>query len=193
MKLFDLYEAPQIIGDLDLHDTKSTEEFCLQLLNDKSAKLIKKIDNNVELYQLGSDDRGIYFTAFKNAIAYFAQYQKVEQHEKLIPSKFGIRQVLIKRVLDGGGGTTGIGKMIFWEYLFPKFRCLISDSQQSAKGRSFWEYRIAEAFERRLTVRMIDTSSHSFVDLHSASELQELSPQIWGTSKWFTRICLVIM
>lgn len=193
MKLIDLHEMPQIIGDLNYYDTRSTEEQCALSLRDDSAELVKIINENSGLYHIGNDYNGVYFTAFKGNLAYFAKYQKVEQHEKLIPNKTGIRQVLIKRVLDAGGGTTGVGQMIFWDYLFPKFKCLISDSQQTTNGRSFWEYRVSEALQKGLTVRMINTASHEFVDIHSQRELEDLSNEIWGTSKWFTRICLVIM
>jgi hypothetical protein len=102
--------------------------------------------------------------------------------------------VLIKSYRGiGGAATTGVGKMIFWDHLFPKYHCIVSDNQQTTDGIAFWNYRIQEAFERDLVVRLVDTNDRTYKDVNNFDELSRLRDEIWGPSKWFQRIILMIM
>jgi hypothetical protein len=186
-------EMPQIIQPLTDPDTEETRRFCVKALNNKSATLVEPISASASLYHTGNDDNGIYFSSINNEIGYFAKYKKVTMHIDLVPNESGIRQVLINSYSNMGPAKTGVGKLIFWEHLFPKFHTLISDSQQTENGRSFWEYRIAEAFDKKLLVRMINTSDRTYVDLESPDQMHSLSSKIWGTQNWFQRIILIIM
>jgi hypothetical protein len=98
------------------------------------------------------------FLATEDKIDYLVNFTKVEQHEKVLPNKVGIRQVLIKR--------------------FPN-ECLISDNQQTDNGKQFWEYRVVEAFNKGLTVRFINANDNTFVDIKDQRQLENLNKNIW--------------
>lgn len=192
-KLDYITEMPQIISPLDTHDTEEIRRACVKSLNNNSSTIVEKLSENATLYHVGSDSKGVYFSAINSDIGYFAKYKVVQMHPSLISNEHGVRQVLINSYPNMGPAKTGVGKKIFWNHLFPKFHVLMSDSQQTENGLSFWEYRIAESFEKNLSVRMIDTNDRTTVDLTSSDQLHLLSSKIWGTQNWFQRIILVIM
>ena len=85
-----------------------------------------------------------------------------------------------------------VSVLIFWDILFKEYECLISDNQQTDNGKQFWEYRVVEAFNKGLIVRLINTNDNTFIDIKDQHQLENLNKNIWGTSKWFQRIILVI-
>jgi len=52
------------------------------------------------------------FLATEDKIDYLVNFTKVEQHEKVLPNKVGILQVLIKRFPNASGYASGIGAHI---------------------------------------------------------------------------------
>jgi len=106
--------------------------------------------------------------------------------------KSGARQILIHRFANASVYAVGIGATIFWDYLFPEYSCLVSDIQQTQDGKKFWEYRIKEAFEKNKTVRMINSENKEYQDINTLEDLASLNSQIWGKTKWFQRIIIVI-
>jgi CTP:phosphocholine cytidylyltransferase-like protein len=192
-KCYSLNEMPQIIHSLGKYDTENTRQRCLMSLKNGSASFVESLSSSASLYKIGNDNAGIYFSILNNSVGYFADYKKVQMSDLLVPSEHGIRQVLINSYSNMGPAKIGVGKLIFWNHLFPKFHCLMSDSQQTETGRAFWEYRIVEAFERNLTVRMVDTNDKTFVELSSIDDLHSLSSKVWGTQNWFQRIILIII
>lgn len=183
-----LNEMPQLISKVDSMTIDQAEKECIFALKRGLAKEISRLSNHTCLYQIS----GCYFLATDNHIDYIVKYQSVELNEKLLQSKYGIRQILIKRFSNASVFASGIGADIFWNHLFPMTKCLISDSQQTDNGKQFWEYRIAEAIKRKLTIQMINTNDNTSVEVKTMPELAKLQHEIWGTSKWFKRIILVI-
>ena len=188
-----LNEMPQIISPLNKYDTENTRLQCLKSFKNGSASFVEQLSRYASLYKIGNDNRGIYFSIMDNNVGYFADYKKTQMSEDLVPLGYGIRQVLINSYPDMGPSKIGVGKIIFWNHLFPKFHCLMSDSQQTENGRSFWEYRIVEAFEKNLIVRMVDTNNKTSVELLSVDDMHSLSSKIWGVQNWFQRIILIVM
>jgi len=189
-----LIEHPQQIPNLDGGEVDVVVKACRSALNDKTATLVKKFDDTTGLYAVQTkSNAGLYFLCtLPSTIEYVVKYEPVRMHSALLPQQSGIRQVLIKRLEGASPYAAGIGADIFWNFLLPKCGCLLSDSQQTSNGRTFWEYRIKEALETNRTVRMIDTNAVSFVDIATIAQLKSLSPQIWGPSRWFQRIILAI-
>jgi len=122
-------------------------------------------------------------------IEYFVRHRKVDLGN-LLPIKPG-RQVLVKRT-KASVLTAGIAAKVFWNYLFPEYHCLVTDSQQTEKGREFWSYMIKEAFERGKTVRIINTNDRTFVEPKDVHEFDNMSLQIWGSVAWFQRMAVAI-
>ena len=69
---------------------------------------------------------------------------------------------------------------------------MVSDSQQTEKGLDFWVHVVADAFEKGLTVRVIDSNDKTFIDVTTAQEFDKLRNTIWGTKPWFQRKLIAI-
>ena len=194
MKIKDiLKEAPQLIDKLDSVSIQQAEKDCTLSIKNSTCKEAEKLNDKTSLYLFSrSPISGCYFLATEDKIDYLVNFTKVEQHEKVLPNKVGIRQVLIKRFPNASGYASGIGAHIFWDILFKEYECLISDNQQTDNGKQFWEYRVVEAFNKGLIVRLINTNDNTFIDIKDQHQLENLNKNIWGTSKWFQRIILVI-
>lgn len=195
MKSFKQYleEQPQLIPNLDNFNLDSIEKLCKSSMNNKTSDIVRKLDSTSAIYHLdGKNSSGIYFLGTQpNKIEYFVKYEPVKLIDSFKKEK-AIRQILISRRTGAGVLSAGVAADIFWNILFPKFGCIVSDNQQTKNGISFWEYRIKEALEKQLTVSMIDTNDKKIISIKSLSELKDLTPNIWGTSKWFQRIVIVI-
>lgn len=196
MKSFQQYltELPQHIPNLDTSEVDAVVKACRSSMNDKTATCVKHLDSTSALYHFPTkQNAGVYFLGTQpNTVEYFVKYEPVKLHSNTLPLGQGVRQVLIARLPEASAFAAGIGADIFWNILFVKHKCLISDSQQTSAGKTFWEYRIKEALERQHTVRMINTNDNTFVDVTSVAQLKSMNSQIWGTSRWFQRIVLVI-
>lgn len=189
-----LTELPQQISNLGTSEVGAVSKLCRSAMNDKSATSMKQLDSTSALYHFSTkQNAGVYFLGtLPNTVEYFVKYEPVKLHITTLPHESGIRQVLIARLPEASPFAAGIGADIFWNILFAKHKCLISDSQQTSAGRAFWEYRIKEALERQHTVRMINTNDNTFVDITSMAQLKSINSQIWGPSRWFQRIVLAI-
>lgn len=73
---------------------------------------------------------------------------------------------------------------IFFDYLLPKFHTILTDSEQTWHGRRFWEYRIAEAFNKNLNVYFFNFENRQIMKLNSFDELSDfqMTYDIWGDS-----------
>jgi hypothetical protein len=173
----------------------ATQKECEKSLKNGLASEVSNLGGDAKLYQIGDSNTGVYFSAVGGTtIGYFAKYSNVLMDQTVAPSTQTMRQVLIKSYRGiGGAATTGVGKMIFWDHLFPKYHCIVSDNQQTTDGIAFWNYRIQESFERNLVVRLVDTNDRTYKDVNNFDELSRLQGEIWGPSKWFQRIILMIM
>lgn len=189
MKIDDLItETPQLIPGVNQAEVQQAIKDCYKALDSGRANVVEKLSNTSVLYVYENDvNSGIYFLVTDGGLSYLARYTRA-----VLPDNVGARQVLIKRSSQTDAYAAGIGKKIFWDYLFPKHNCVVSDSQQTTDGRSFWLYRISEAFDKGFTVKLVNTNDKTFVVVRNADELNRLSPDIWGESKWFQRVVLVI-
>lgn len=183
---------PQIIEMTDDMDIELARQKCVNGLT-TSATEVKRFNARTALYLLKTNEyNGYYFLASNTEIDYFVEYKRVELSENVLPVKFGVRQILIHRFPTASAYATGIGADIFWNELLKEFNCLISDSQQTEDGKKFWHYRVKEALDKKMTVRMINSNDNSYVDVNTVDELDELAGGIWTKSKWCQRIVLVI-
>lgn len=187
-----IIEMPQIITPLDRYDTEDTKQQCLTSYHRKTATVVERLSNTATLYHIGDNDNGVYFSELGGDIGYYAKYTVVQMHHRVLPSEYGIRQLLINSYPNMGPAKTGVGKHIFWNHLYPKYRALISDSQQTENGRSFWEYRIVEALQSNIPVTMVDTNDLTTVEILSFDDITRLQSSIWGVNNWFKRIVLII-
>ena len=183
MKIDDIItETPQLIA-LDNVNVVDAEKECKNALSSGNYEIIEIFSKDTKLCHIN----GCYFLATNNTIGYLVKYSKVDMPGNLIPAS-ATRQVLIKRFPDASPYAAGIGAKVFWNYLFPKYNCLVSDSQQTQDGKRIWEYRIAEALDKNLTVRLINTNDKTFVDIKSKDEMEQVLKTAWGKQPWFQRM-----
>ena len=192
MKLKTLFETPQLI-ELDPLEIKNGIKICLANVN--TAKVIEKFDNHVALYQLMVSGLGYYFIYddsqhIQDRVEYFVRYRELEFDKTLLPTKT-IRQVMLWRHTTSFW-SAGAAQKIFWDILFQKYKCLASDSQQSADGKKFWSTAVGIALGKGLVVRIINTNDKTFIDVKTKSEFAEKIPTTWGTGSWFQRMIVTI-
>ena len=160
----------------------------------REAKVVEPLSSHVSLLDLDTPAGGYYFLfdTVKSEVLYLVRYKLVELHEKLaLPSGKAYRQVLVWRN-SGDALTTKIAEKVFWQYLYPKYRCLVSDSQQSEKGKEFWQYQVSNALEKKMTVKVVNTNDWVSTTITSMVQLSEISSKVWGKPEWFRRMVIVI-
>lgn len=194
MKARELLEMPQLIPSLDTASVREIEARCSTAVLKSTATLVEPLAGEARLWRINEGTGGVFFsTTVAGDIGYLARFKRVELHTNQLSTRFAARQVLIHRTAGAGSAKVGVGKRIFWDHLMPMFGALVTDSQQTEDGRSFWEYRIAEALELKKHVLMIDTNENTSIRITSAAELDALSPKIWGPSRWFQRVQVLIL
>lgn len=75
-----------------------------------------------------------------------------------------------------------IASQIFFEQLLPQYHTIVTDSEQSWRGKSFWRMSIAEAFSFGLHVYFCDFSNGTLEKLNSFKDLDKFQSEydIWG-------------
>lgn len=193
MNITELFESPQLIGSLNSDEVNAAILFCIIHLAD--AKKLESVTKNITLYELTQPGGGYFFLydSARTDILYFARYKKVDFSTKVLPM-VGVRQVLLwKNRTIASAATAGFAKKVFWEYLFPKFNVLVSDTQQTEDGRNFWSAAVQVALdEKNLRVRLIDTNDNTFEDFTDKRAFIEAEARIWGKKRWFQRKIVAI-
>lgn len=194
MKFAELVEAPpQSIPSLDRGEIGKSIQYCLQHVN--NAKEVSKRSSTVTLYKIDNGSTGYYFVydtkkTGNERIQYFVKYSAIDFNQSVVPRK-AIRQVLVWRnpknltIVD-------VAKNLFWDELWPMYKCLASDSQQTGDGQRFWSSAVGSALQKGLTVRIVNTNDNKFNDVTTAEEFDDLIPGTWGTTSWFQRMIVII-
>ena len=87
-------------------------------------------------------------------------------------------------------GHTSLAGYVFYQYVMPKSNMiLISDSEQTDKGQSFWFNRLKEAFHKGYRVFII--KDHKVIaELPNYDEVIRLEDEIWGKGKRHIRLAI---
>lgn len=182
-----LSAVPKLIS-LDDTEIQNAVKECRQQLSNSS--IVETLGGGrTTLRHVQSPAGGMYFLFNENSreILYLVRYRNVE----LSGFPTAARQVLVWRN-STDADSTGIAQHVFWKYLFKKYRVLVSDSQQSEKGRAFWQYQVAYALNHGHRVQLVNSNDKTSVEIHSLEELGNLQSDVWDPRDWFTRILLVI-
>lgn len=174
-----LEEMPQLIPCLNDITVKEASLLISKAIKDGSATQIDVVRNQ-KIYQVGD----LIAAAIGDQPTYVVRHKQIHLRD----SAAG-RQILIKR-LDPRG--PGIGQHIFWNILFPKYKVLATDSQQTTQGQGFWLYRVHEALQKRIPVTVIDTNGWVQTPYTSLADFEEDLSSVWGTSSWFQRMIVKI-
>lgn len=143
----------------------------------------------LDVYHLGDQGIGYYvLTNEDHEVVYFVRYRKVRANGL----SFG-RQVLVWRDREALL-SAGFASEVFFHKLLPTFKALISDTQQSPKGKQFWDFALLHAFQSKLHVYCLDrrSSPNTLTAISGDADLKKLSPIIWGTDEGHLRTHVVI-
>jgi hypothetical protein len=108
-------------------------------------------------------------------------------------NSFG-RQVLVARLTNRPESALS-ALHVFYKYLMPRFKSLMTDTQQTEHGQRFWSTALAAAMkDKRYHVYSYDRRStpNQLTRLGSWSELTKQMDVIWGTDEGRKRTHVVI-
>lgn len=183
MKIEDLFEmSPKEIDSLDwfaLNDPEENRKEYVKRLRGKFQykKLILKFSETAAIYQHGNEF--FCMDAKLQRITYYMSYE-VAKHRKI--GNYVWQSLVWTSAVVHISYLKEIPQKIFWEQLFPKFGTILTDSEQTWQGRRFWEYRIAEALEKKLNVYYFDFAKNQLEKLNDFDELRIFQQKynIWG-------------
>ena len=186
----------------DLHATKlipdiaSNDGFVSYVKNLLSKKIFRqslKEDGKFQgakFYNFGDSSIG-YYALVDDAgeLVYFVRYKAVKANNL----KFG-RQVLVWREKTNAS-SAGFAEFVFFSKLLPRFKALITDTQQTNNGRQFWQHVLRQSFGKEsCRVYFLDrrSSPNTLTELLSYEEVIKYEPKIWGSDEGHLRTHAVI-
>lgn len=182
MNLIQLFEMPQIVGDIDwsLSDESFNRKHLASLLRNKDTEFLENF-NKLKLYR----NKGQFFAITENEkLAYWI---KTKQKYHSMISETAITQVALWRDTDNLH-SKNLPSYVFFDYLLKEFHTIMVDSQQTKDGKRFWMNRVAEAFDKELFVYYAKIMSPRvltrFIDKDEFTEAVHSIP-IWGESIHF--------
>ncbi|MEY4591406.1 MAG: segment 11/17 [Pseudomonadota bacterium] len=190
--------APQLIAPLDSFDIEAPIKDCVKHFN-KSVAVEEFIEGHTLRHLSLSSSSGFYFLydAARRDINYAVQYSTVEipapPHETNPPCIKGARQVFVwrNRAADSAF-SAGIADKVFWEYLMPKYGCLVSDSQQTDAGKAFWQHQITKSLKKGLSVRLINLKTKEAKEIKTLKDFSDVLHTAWGKEPWFQNLIFAI-
>lgn len=169
--------TPQLIPDFTPGAEKSWIKHLNKKLEGKSPVAEYK---GADVYDVG-DTQNRYIVLKKDGgILYFVSAKQI----KLGKLRFG-RQVLVWRNYDltSSYAATGFAHHVFFDILLKEYGKLITDTQQTSRGKAFWFYAIDKAFDKNANVYYFDTTKQPLhlEKLTGTTDLARLEPEAWGT------------
>jgi len=148
-----LLEAPQTIDgtDFGMSNADSRYQYTRHLLS-LSPKLIEDTDT-YELMKCSDGDHTYYFMLEKpyGSLVYFVKCEP--EHFDFIGQT--VTQIALWRDLTSFV-TQGISDHVFFDLLLSNYPTIMSDEQQTSRGRDFWIIRMAKAPKLGLRIGLAD-------------------------------------
>jgi len=150
----------------------------------KLMKKNKKLIVSIGSYNLYASDANIFLVdEAKSELLYMIQFE--------IWPLFGrkaVTQIMLWRtqkypeVTNLKIDSKKLTNYVFFEVLFKRFDCIVTDSQQTALGRRFWWDRIADAFAMNLPVYYINQNTREKLRIKDFEDLEAFDKkyQIWS-------------
>lgn len=189
MKLEDLLESPEM--------SRATD-FGLSVDRTTLPRLLKKKTDTIEdapgyeIFRTGSNSDGnvVMYDKMGGHIDYMIHYEAY----KYPWIGRTVSQIMLWR-RQGSLYTKGLTTRMFFEYLLPKYHCILSDRMQTEDGKKFWIDRMAEATTRGLRVGLagMDQKKVIWYDPSASLYLAWLTTNNgWGDKESFQRFRYVI-
>lgn len=186
---------PQIVGDTDfgLEDPDRNRKVLRDLLSSKSLKELSAVTAHPgsKIYTTESGEHGRVFVhdLELNRVVYYVQFVK-----KKILGKPATRQIKLWRDPTASSLVTGITKSVFFQHLLPIQGALVSDGQQTMRGREFWLQRMDEALASKYNVYVVDLNTHKYQQLVSRKQISNIRDDdtVWGLrGKYQARVVVI--
>lgn len=188
MKLKELFESPTIIPDLDDPDEldlfdKTKNQLLYKHFISKKYQYKKKLfdlTENASVYQFKT--QFFCLDTELEKVTYFMSYG-VNNNKKL--GQFVWQSMVWTDLKVHSRYLVGVASKVFFEYLLPKFHVILTDSQQTWKGRRFWEISIGAALDKKLNVYFFDFLNNNLIELQNFDDLYDYQKKydIWGLTK----------
>lgn len=185
MKLQDLFEMPQLIGEVDfnLDERSNNRKVCISLSSNS------KVMFNYQNVVVKKSGKYVYAERDDGLMPYL-----IETERKKI-SAVG-REAMIQRGLwrdSAISAVAGLPSKVFFEYLLDQTGLIASDRRQSPDGQRFWILRISEALDKGLFVYLLNaTGPRELTRVHNRVQLDAMHGEIWGTTHNFQTKLLLI-
>lgn len=173
---------PVIIRRLDVY-LENQKEF-RDVIKRKNKELIMYYKNNhtlpLYLFELNGKNIIYGFDLVNEIVMYYMEYEI----DSSLFNEPAITQVMVWRSPIAGNKISGIAYYVIKNFIFKRWRILITDKQQSAQGKRLWLDMLSKIFED-FKVYRINRDSGDILELGSYKELLEAESQIWGNNKKF--------
>lgn len=177
---------PQLVDptEFNLSDIE-TNESLLRELNKKPSK--KKIGNlkstlgdSLPIWNSGSsNDKGYYWIEHQGRIVWLVKYEVIKRN--WLPNHT-TTQVALWR-----GGTvifsSQASSKLFFNIVFKRTGCILSDRVQTEDGKRFWTSRIRDSLQKKLHVALVDFSKKLITEVSSLRDVENLSDSAWGNMR----------
>lgn len=160
--------------------------------NFDKAELVETLVAQANLYHLDLGAYKYYFNWYNNDVIYLVRYTELKF--KTLENK-AVRQCLVwrnKAILHAS--TADLPKRIFWDKLFIKYRCCVSDSQQTQDGEGFWHIVVKKALNLGYVVKLHNTNDNKieFEEKVSFQSYLEKVSKFYGDKSFYQRYIISI-
>jgi len=147
------------------------------------ARLVSKLDQHKNRHIIGTFDgidliksgRFIY-AKDEYGLTYFVQFQ--DEKYSALPGRH-VTQIAVWSL----GGHPGLSTYVFWNHLFPIHGTIMTDAQQTQRGRNFWIGVVKQAFKKNLFIYRVDLIGRGIDQLHSYEDFVKWSSTLYGEHK----------
>ncbi len=183
-----LVEHPQLIAPLNninLNDIRKNRKEYKTVCQKNNKELLCYFDSNENypIYQLdGYGTKIIYcLNHLKQTVEYYMEYEI--QHADFIDTSW-ITQVLVWRL--GSRIFAGLTSDLIFNILLPYYGTIVTDTQQTERGKDLWENLIRHAFDRSLNVYLMDFENREVIQLEKLEDFQDICKQLkpWRDSNF---------
>lgn len=167
------------IDYFSLDDPKQNEELYNLYAGGKykhKKKLFQLTDNAI-VYSYRSE-----FFCLDSSIKKITYYMKYSVDTKPKIGQFVYQSLVWTDTLVHDVYLVGVASKIVFEYLMPKFHTIVTDSQQTWKGKRFWQILIGIAFRKGFNIYYHNFRTRELVKLDDPDELYQFQKDydIWG-------------
>jgi hypothetical protein len=188
-----LTDSPQFVGgtEFGLDNPIFNGKRAKELLAKKQETIID--EEGYEVFRTGSEVNG-------NIILYNKKTTKIDYlvaYEKIKVSAVGTFLTQVKLWRNLGPYNTGITSKIFFEYILKRSDGIMSDAQQTPRGKEFWMQRLSQAYGKGLKVGLLNLNLRdvNWYDPSTDFEdwLKNVEEKGWGVAEKYQAMRFVIM